>query len=90
MDEDEVPPDALSGHASDAGGDDVAQGLLVLSGEVAKMIVVLSELDEASFSKVKPRLKIFRDLVRQLPEQAARTRRVRVIGFQPVKRRRGI
>lgn len=75
-------PDALQGHAAEAGGTDVAEAVLVLSGEVAKLAIVLSELDEDSFSRVRARLKVFNDLVAQLPKDPVkRAARVRVIGF---------
>lgn len=86
-DEDDLP-DALPGHAAEAGGLDVADVVLGLSGEVAKLAIVLSELDEASFSKVRPRLGVFLDLVSQLPRKAGRTStRIRLIGFAPSRRR---
>lgn len=91
MDEEEdTPPEALPGHAADLGGTDVADVLLALTGEVAKLTVVLHELDDASFSKVRPRLKVFTDMVEQLPKDPVkRAARIRVIGFAPTSKPRG-
>lgn len=87
--DDETTPDVLPGHAAEAGGTDVAEVVLALTGEIAKLAIVLSELDESSFSAVKPRLKILRDVFAQMPQEPTRkAARVRVIGFRPSGRKR--
>lgn len=50
--------------------------------------MVLSELDQASFSKLKSRLQIFLSVVEQIPREASKKgTKIRVIGFAPKKKR---
>lgn len=85
---DEPANEALPGHAAEAGGADLAEVLLALTGETCKLAVVLSELDQASFSKLKSRLQIFLSVVEQIPREASKKgTKIRVIGFAPKKKR---
>lgn len=81
-DEDDIedpPPEAMAGNVSTGGHDELAEGLLGLSAEVLKLVVLLKEASEDEFKAVAPRLALFRSLVSQIPTKASPGKR---LGFK--------
>ena len=83
--EEEYEDDAVemigSPTASDSGGvSDLGDLLLALTGEVTKLAVLMSEIDDGDLRMIRGRLGVFRKVVDQLPDTA---RPRRVIGFVP-------
>lgn len=80
---DEYPPlEALPGSVTQAGESELANGLLLLCGEILKMGVLLAEADEEAWKAVRHRYAAFKALVAGLPEGPTPRRKV---GFKVVK-----
>ena len=85
--DDDPPVEALEGSATpSAGAQEVAAMLVGLVGEVAKLHIFLHEADEEEFEMLSSRLKVFLDLVGQLPTEPTRKRKK--LGFEVKKRKR--
>ncbi len=68
---DDPPPEGLPGNVSPGGHDALAAGILSLSGEVLQLIVLVKEASPEEFRAVEPRLKMFLNLVSQVPTVAS-------------------
>jgi hypothetical protein len=79
------PTEALPGSASPGGESELAQGLLLLCGEILKMGVLLTEADEEAWKSIHHRYTAFRSLVAGLPSGPTPRRKV---GFKVEKRKR--
>lgn len=69
-----------------SGAEELAGALLGLSGEAAKLHILLAETDEDDFRVIRHRLAVFMSMVAGLPTSPRPKRR---IGFGEPKRRKG-
>lgn len=81
-----VAPEAVSGSVSPAGNGELDAMLLGLAGHALQIRILLEEISEDDFQRLRGRISLVRDLVMCWPTEPTKPRNP--LGFRP-KRRRG-